>query len=396
MPLSRSISLALLATLCACKAPTERIEGPAPRSDSEGALAAAPGWSAAPVHESDSGIWTTGALKCFPRHGFPELFALDDAGRCTLLVGYSGQYTAVLALQDREWLGALEPLALERPKGEPELYAGGKRGLLYQCRVHADTSFDTRVVARFPGEEIHTLVGGELDPEAAGLELLAFTHPGHVYALRPPRAPGEDFRAPRIATLKGRVRQCVRLPVAPGQAPRIAAVSRAGELLLLALRGEELSVRVLLSEPSGFGRLALAPSSTPAHAVLYATRDDGVVLRLEQGQDDSWSRELVYAGPQGPRGLAAGRFVADSAVESLAVFGYSGRVELLTRRAGEPWSVETLFVDRDRGHWLAAAELDGRNATDELLCSGYGARVVLLARAPGYGLEPGTPSTPTE
>ncbi len=79
--------------------------------------------------------------------------------------------------------------------------------------------------------------------------------------------------------------------------------------------------------------------------------------------------------------------------KALAVFGYGGRVQLLTRRPGAAWEVRTLFEDIDRGHWLAAAELDGRNGTDELLCTGYSGRIVLLARPPGYGL-PGTATDP--
>ena len=104
---------------------------------------------------------------------------------------------------------------------------------------------------------------------------------------------------------------------------------------------------------------------------------------------DCWESEVVYLGPQGPRGIAAGRFHADPEVETVAVFGYSAKVELLSRRTGGTWEVETLFVDRDKGHWLCTAELDGRNATDELLASGYGGRIVLLSRPPGYGLDDG-------
>lgn len=347
---------------------------------------AAAGWEATLVHESDSGIWNTGLLKCFPQYGFPEIYALDDKGRCSILVGYSGTYATNLALQDREWLGALEPVGLEMPAGEPEFYTGGKRGILYQCRAHADGSFDTRVIARFPAEELHMLIGGDLDPASHGAELLAFTHPGHVYAVHAPTSPGEPFRTPRIATLAGRVRQTLLLPAEPGATPRIAAACRSGEVLLLRLQGDSLEVRVLSEEPSGFGRLALAPGSKAGHAILYATRDDGLVLRFEENPEGPWTREIVHAGPQGPRGIAAGRFYADPEVESVAVFGYSGRVELLSRRGREPWRSETIFVDRDKGHWLAAVELDGRNATDELLCSGYGKRVLLLARPPGYGL----------
>ena len=352
------------------------IEAPA-----DSTLSTAVGWTATLVHESDSGIWNTGTLKCFPQYGYPEVYALDDKGRCTILVGYSGAFSANLPFQEREWLGDLEALALERPEGEPEFYTGGKRGNLYQVRAHADASFDTKLLARFPSEEIHILQGGDLDPAADGNELLVFTHPGHIYLV------DASLGARRIATVEGRVRQTVLLPAEPGSAPWIAGAARSGEVYLLRLGAGALETRVVSSEPCGFGRIALAPGSRPGESVLYATRDDGLVLRFEQ-RGEAWQRELVYAGPQGPRGIAAGRFDADPALETIAVFGYSGKVELLARRAGEPWRVETLFEDRDKGHWLETAELDGRNATDELLCSGYGKRVVLLARAPGYGLPP--------
>jgi hypothetical protein len=75
----------------------------------------------------------------------------------------------------------------------------------------------------------------------------------------------------------------------------------------------------------------------------------------------------------------------------VAVFGYSERVELLSRR-GERWSVETIFVDTKAGHWLATGEFDGRNTTDELITSGYSGRVVLLARPPGLGLPAQVPA----
>jgi hypothetical protein len=95
--------------------------------------------------------------------------------------------------------------------------------------------------------------------------------------------------------------------------------------------------------------------------------------------------------------VAAGRFDADPNVETIAVFGYSRKVQLLSRRESG-WEVETLFVDRDKGHWLAAVEVDGRNATHELVASGYGARIALLSRPPGYGRTETTDTTrePTE
>jgi hypothetical protein len=344
------------------------------------------------VHESDSGIWCTGVLKCFPQYGFPEIFALDDEGRCTILVGYSGVYSTNLALQDREWLGALEPVELDPRVPGPELYTGGKRGILYQVVPHPDASFDSRVIGRTPAEEIHMFASGDLDPARPGNELLVFTHTGHVYALEPLPEPGGAFELRRIAILPGRVRQTLLLPAEPGAAPRIAAACRSGQVLSLGLADGVLAAQTLVDEPAGFGRLALRPGSQPGSTVLYATRDDGVILRLAQRAGE-WERELVYAGPAGPRGIAAGRFDADPGVETIAIFGYSSRVELLSRSGPGAWRAETIFTDRDRGHWLCAAELDGRNATDELLGSGYGGRVFLLAREPGHGLA-GYPCAP--
>jgi hypothetical protein len=126
--------------------------------------------------------------------------------------------------------------------------------------------------------------------------------------------------------------------------------------------------------------------------VIYATHDDGRILRFER-DGATWHKETVYLGPQGPRGVAAGRFDADPNVETIAVFGYSRKVQLLSRRE-TGWEVETLFVDRDKGHWLAAVELDGRNATHELVASGYGTRIVLLSRPPGYGRTETTDNDP--
>jgi hypothetical protein len=127
--------------------------------------------------------------------------------------------------------------------------------------------------------------------------------------------------------------------------------------------------------------------------VAYSTAEDGTIWRHFRLAEDApgapLRSEVIYAGPQGPRGIAAGRFQADDESETVAVFGYSGRVELLSRPESGvgPWEVETLFSDRAAGHWLSTAELDGRNATDELVLCGYSGRVVLLARPPGYGLE---------
>jgi len=133
----------------------------------------------------------------------------------------------------------------------------------------------------------------------------------------------------------------------------------------------------------GMGRIALRPTRPGAPLVLYTTLDDGRIVRHEE-TTNGWRAETIYLGPQGPRGIAAGRFDADPEVETVAVFGYGKKVELLTR-GDTRWTAETLFEDEDKGHWLCTAEVDGRNATRELVASGFGGRVVLLTRPPGYG-----------
>jgi hypothetical protein len=376
----------LLATAAGCAAPAAK---PDPAKQ-EVALPAASGWAASLVYETDAGIWTTGVLDCFPQYGCPEVFGLDDKGRCTILVSYSGTWTPFQTVEDREWLGALASVDLDPRRAGSEIYAGGKRGNLYQIRAHREGDFDANLVARFPARELHVLVGGDLLPSRPGAELLAFTHLGDVHEVRPAGGPGGGFETVLVDRVPGRVREAVLLPAAPGEAPWIAAASRSGAVLLLRMNGKELDRRVIASEPMGLGRIARRPGVAGEPEVLYVCRDDGLVLRLALQADGSVAREIVFAGPQGPRGIAAGRFHADPALESIAVFGYSRRVQLLTRGADGRWSVDSIFEDRDKGHWLAAVELDGRNSTDEILGSGYGGRIFLLSRPAGFGL-PGVP-----
>jgi hypothetical protein len=132
------------------------------------------------------------------------------------------------------------------------------------------------------------------------------------------------------------------------------------------------------------GRVALRPVGRRRHRALLLPRRRARApprARRHQHLDD---RDHLPRATQGAQGLVAGRFDAGASVETVAVYGYAGRVVLLSRRA-TGWQVETLFRDRDKGHWLAVAELDGRNSTDEIVASGYGARIVLLARPVGYG-----------
>lgn len=387
---------ALLA-LAGCRA-ADVAAAPAPAARPDPAvepvdLPALDGWLGTLVLDDDVGVWTVEAAKVFGLYGCPEVIGLDDKGRCIVLWSYSGKWTPRQTVEDIEWLGALAVADVDPRLPGPEIYTGGKRGNLY--RIHADDhlTFDTRVIARMPGEELHTAVAGDLDAALAGVELLVFTGLGEAHLVAPEAGTGGGFTQRLLAQLPGRVRQAVRLPAADGTpGRRVAAALRSGEVLLMDLADGRLAWEVALDEPMGLGRLALAAPRAGAPTVLYVTRDDGLVLRLEQGAG-GWAREVIYAGPQGPRGVAAGRFDADPQAETVAVFGYGGRVQLLTRRPGMAWEARTLFEDIDRGHWLAAAELDGRNGTDELLCTGYSGRIVLLARPPGYAL-PGTATDP--
>lgn len=354
-----------------------------PRKD-EVRLQAAAGWRAQLVVDQGAiGVWTVAALKVFPAFACPEIVGLDDAGRLGAIWGYSGKWTPVYTVHDGKWLGGIVQADLDpRVKGH-ELYTGSQTGNLYQVTVHAPTQLDSRLIAQFPGREIHTLRGGQLDPSTREPELLVFTNPGAMFVLRA-RVDRDGFEVVREYELPGRVRDALHLPTREGAAPLIATVGRHGRLETLHFDAGEPVWTTIHSARMGTGRVAIKPGSTPDSIVLYTVLDDGRVLRHERASD-AWRSELIYAGPQGMRGVAAGRFDADAAVETIAVFGYSKEVELLSRRAGQ-WTRETIFVDRDKGHWLCAGEFDGRNATDELVAAGYSGRVVLLSRPAGYGL----------
>ena len=355
-------------------------------------LPALAGWNGTLVlDQAPVGVWTVGALDVFPQFGCPEIGALDDKGRFHALWSYSGKWTPITTVHDGKWLGGLWHDDLDPRVPGREIYVGSQNGNVWQITVHLETFLDCRLVAQLPGYEVHTIVGGELDPRHAGPELLVFTRPGALFEMRA-RTDGMDgFASERVQDVEGRIRDALVLPGSDGP-PRVATVGRHGkvETLRFGERGPEWrSVHEVLM---GEGRLALRPSAPGQALVLYSTCDDGRVYRHEERARDEWSSELIYAGPQGMRGCAAGRFDRDPAVETGAVFGYSERVELLSRKSGR-WSSETIFVDTDKGHWLAAGEFDGRNTTDELVSSGYSGRVVLLSRPPGYGLPAEVPVT---
>ncbi|MCB9896736.1 MAG: hypothetical protein H6825_01905 [Planctomycetes bacterium] len=377
--------LAGLLTL-ACSLRAQQVPWVTKPTDGEMPLPSRGEWDASLVYESDVGIWTVGTAKPFERFGAPEVYGLDDKGRCTILSSYSGRWTPTQTTLDGKWLGSFSEVDLDPQYEGAEIYTGGQNGRLYELHADADLVFDVRVVARLGAEEIHTTVAGDLLPSRPGNEMLLFTRSGQVWDVRPPASAGAEWSRTFVAQLRGRVRQAVTLPAADGDAPWIACATRPGQVLLLRMTADGLDERVVTDEPMGFGRIALRKPQPGLPNVLYATRDDGLLVRLEERADSTWAREPVYAGPMGLRGVAAGRFDEDPTVESVIVFGYSHKLQHLWRHPGQPWQVETIFVDRDKGHWLSVAELDGRNATDEVICSGYGGRIVLLARPPGYGM----------
>jgi hypothetical protein len=358
-------------------------------------LPAAADWIATLAHAGDAGVWYVHFAKVIPAYGCPELVAGDDKGRLLVLSCYSGKWTALQTILDHQWLTPAGPVDVDPRVEGTELYAGGRAGNVHRVRLRPKGSgfeLDSVEIAHFAGEEIHTILAADLRPKLGGDELLVFTMSGGVHELRP-LGEGTGFRATRIGDLGGRVRQAVVLPARNGQPPWFAAVARSGELILLRLGEQGLERRTLARESMGLGRITRREVDPNAEQgalagseVLYVTRDDGLVLRFEQQADGDWLREPIFAGPQGPRGIVAGRFHADAARESIAVFGYAGKVHLLSRAPGRSWQAETIFAAADQGHWLAAGELDGRNGTDEIIGSTFGGRIVVLSRRPGYGL----------
>jgi len=389
-----ALSCLLIAMTFACRSP---VEGEPESGTGDPALAtvrlpAGDGWEGSLVFDNgETGIWTAGVLNLFPQYATPEVVGLDDRGRCLILVSYSGKWTPMVLGHDGKWLGGLAHGDVDPRVAGSELYTGGQKGNLYQLTFHPQGAADMRLIAHLPGREIHTIVAGDVDRSFSGRELLLFTRPGGLYRVSPTGRDG-TFETVHVQDLPGRVRDAVILPGPDDEAPEIATVSRSGrlELLEMTARGPEWSV--LYESAMGMGRLTLRPPREGEATVLYASHDDGRVLRFERSPSGTWTEEVIYRGPQGVRGIAAGRFCADGDVETVAVFGYSAEVVLLSRKGREPWNDAVIFVDRDKGHWLTAAELDGRNTTQEIIGSGYGGRIFLLSRPSGYGTAPSVDS----
>ncbi len=348
-------------------------------------LPAAGGWNAFLVHDAGIGIWTVKSFQVFDQYGCPEIVGLDEEGRCTVLVSYSGKWTPNDSVRDGRWLAPVGHADVDPRHEGKELYAGGQSGNVYRIHLDEKGELKSKQIAHFPEEEIHTVVADDVRPERPGAELLIFLKSGGFFELVP-QEDGEEFDVVELGDTGGRVRDAIVMDMpADGTGPWIVTVSRAREVARIRLDPDGYDREVLLREPMGFGRVCRGKGRF--EDVLYVTRDDGLVLRLTPQADGSYAREAVYAGPQGLRGVVAGRFTADPNEECLAVFGYSAKVQLLTRKGDAPWKAETIFVERDRGHWLAIAEVDGRNDTDEIIASGYAGRIVLLARPAGFGFE---------
>jgi len=359
-----------------------------PPTEGEVVRPAAAGWHAFEIHKSTAGVWYAHVAKVVPFYGADEVLVCDDLGQLSLLSVYSGKWTAHSVTCDGHWLAPSRPADVDPRVEGRELYAAGRSGSIHRITV------DPRPFARFElrtveighvaAEEFHTVLAGDLVAEHPGDELWAFAITGPLYELTPRSDAGDAFDLRRIAVLPGRVRDALLLPVASGTL--VMAVSRSGDLLSLRASNGTVEQEVVTHESSGLGRIARRPRSREdAPEVLYVTRDDGVLLRLQRDATGGWQREVIFAGSQGLRGVAAGNFYADGR-EAVAVYGYGKRVQLVSRSAAGPWQLETIYGSDEQGHWLAVGELDGRNGTDELIATGFQGSVVLLSRPAGYGL----------
>jgi len=364
-PNSFSLAFALVLAACQSNRVATSSAPDAPPASANALLSkpvAADGWDVAIALDlGTTGVWTTKVLDVFESYGGNEVVALDDLGRCHVLVQYAGKWTDLVACSDGTWLGGLTLGDLDPRKPGRELYVGAESGRVYQITPQREGVLDCNLIADLAGAEVHTLIACEG-------ELVAFTSPGSIWRLAAPRE-GTRFDAREIAKTRGRVRDAVLLPDG-----RLALASRDGSLEIrpfdvLGSPGESV-----LQVESGLGRLAAAGAG-----LLYSVSDDGVVWRSERTAQ-GWRNERIHSGPQGLRGIVLGRFGTPGATEELALFGYSANVELLARDGAGNWSARTLFTDRDRGHWLGVGELDQRNDTDELVGSGYGGRVFVLTR----------------
>jgi hypothetical protein len=390
------ILLLLFVAACASVAPPPPPTPAAPNAlEHEVVLGERAGFVASLVLDlgPDTPLWTVASTKVFPSYGCDEVLGLDDKGHLHVLESYSGRWTPHSTIADPAWLGGFAQGDVDARVPGPEVYVAGKSGNVYEVVAHRSGVVDNRWIGNLEGREVHTLVAADVAPDHPGAELLAFTNPGALF-VGAPRADADGFAFQKLADLPGRVRDAVVLPREANGPVEIATAARSGRIELFRFTNGTLQHVLIHGAPMGAGRIALRPEVAGQPLVLYSTRDDGSIWRHARRAADDWGNEAIYLGPQGPRGIAAGRFDRDAAIETVLVCGYSGKVELL-RRDAAGWRAETVFEDRDKCHWIARAELDGRNTTDEAVVTGYGGRIVLLSRPPGYGL-PGVLAAPAE
>lgn len=325
------------------------------------ALPAAPGWQAHTIHRADGGVWYAHVDKVVPDYGQNEVIAADDKGRLLLLSVYSAQWTAHSCTPDGLWLAPSRAADVDPRVPGREVYAAGRAGSIHRITMRpqpfAKFTLESVEIGHAAGEEFHTVLAADLLPAAPGDELLAFAITGAVYRLAA-EGPDRAFAMTKVATVPGRVRDAVVLAAGKvGESPTLLGVSRSGDLLAMTLGATGLAHRVLLHEDSGLGRIAASPT---VPGVVYATRDDGLLVRVQLSADGTVVREPMLATEQGLRGVAAGRFFADGR-EAVAVYGYGKSVQLVHRTAAGAFTVETIFAGEQKGHWLAVGELDGRN-----------------------------------
>ncbi len=366
--------------LCACAASVEPGHEPASAGDGarDGSGRAQVRWTARTLWESDATVWSLLVADLLPRVAGLEVVAMDDKGRGALLETRGDDRAAWWLTMDGLWLGAAAWGDVDPTRCGNELYLAGGRGNVYQVVPLVQGGFDCRAVWFVP-DEIHALLVDDVVPHHPGPDLLACTLQGKIFHLLP-GAQNDLWRGELLHQETERVRNTVAFDFVPGlPGKEILYVSRAGRLGLLGWRGRELEERIIHQAGEGLARVALGAARAGEPPPVYTAGDDGRIVRHVLGPSGAWQSRVIHECPAEARGVAAGRFTGDPGDESVAVFGYSGEVVLLVRKAGEDrFSAATIFTDSDKGHWLTAANLDPRNDTDEILICGYSGRVVFL------------------
>jgi len=345
----------------------------------------APDWRSQSIYRGDSGVWYTRIAPVVDQFASNEVIAADDKGRFLVLSVYSGNWTVHECTCDRQWVAPSRPADVDPNVPGDELYAGGQAGSIHQVTLRrqpfARFTLESRELAHLAGEEFHTVLAADIF-EGPGDELLAFAVTGPIYMLRP-HNDGAELATMLVGNTNGRVRDAVATTLPGTTGTTVLAVSRRGDLLALHQRDTKLAMRTVLHEDQGLGRITAAADRD---GVFYVTRDDGVLLRVAFDAYGAAVREPILVTDQGLRGVAAGRYFADGR-EAVAVYGYNGKVQVVSRVGDGAWQVEDIYVGIQKGHWLSAGELDGRNTTDELVAAGFDGEIVLLSRPRGFGLD---------